>query len=101
MQEAHDEDSIRHALPATRPAQAHVQKHPTSWEPKIPQKEETKHSDPSEDLEVEMIPDENRQLETTLPMADLSMTHRQSVTLKFLETPKINKVLSSPTDFTE
>ena len=48
-----------------------------------------------------MIPDDDRHLETTLPMADLTLTHRQSVTLKFLETPKINKVLSPPTDFTE
>jgi hypothetical protein len=46
-----------------------------------------------------MVPDDDRQLETTLPMADLTLTHRQSVTLKFLETPKINKVISP--DFTE
>jgi hypothetical protein len=37
-----------------------------------------------------MIPDDDRQLETSLPMTDLTKSLRQSVTLKFLETPKIN-----------
>ena len=56
------------------------------------QKEEVKHSpnsDPTEDLELEMNPDDDGQLDISLLMPVLS--RRQSATVKFLE----NKVLSS------